>query len=249
MRGPCLPARSPWPQGSCPPRGLRSLLKMGLGGPSVRGRSRLALRLLIPCPPPLPTSSVDGDPRGVPSPALRCHLLLECPREGGTAPSRSLAGAPAEGGGTQQSFPWPADGEGEGESTAKGGCRQLSPSPSVGGSLQSLPHSVTSQIQSVSVFYGQMQGVKAAWQRPCGDYLSGSGANLSLPLPGFVLLGKRRCEMLQDLGGSPNAWEHPIPPGSLSPSRRSYGSRERLDLLYLCAISLGRYKFLPFLPG
>ena len=69
------------------------------------------------------------------------------PRRGPRSPP--LPEGRGTGGGERQTFPRPADGAGEGESTAEGGCCQLPSSPSAGGLLQSLPRSVTSQMQSI----------------------------------------------------------------------------------------------------
>lgn len=223
------PARSPWPQGSCPREG--TLAPQNGSQKSLHEGTE-------------PAGTAAPRPQRGPSrcqqPVSWCHLL-EAPCAGGTALSQSLVPTTAEGrgtgGGNQQTFPWPAAGQRGGESTAEGGCCQLR--PPVGRRFIAARYEPSSEHGSVSWSKAKRQGLKAAWQRLCRDCLLGAGTDPSLPLPGSGSLGKRSCEMLQDLQALGS------PPGSPSPSWRSYGSRERLDLLYLCAISLGRYKFLP----
>lgn len=229
------PARSRGHRAPVPVRG-HLLLRMGHKSPCMRGPSRLALQLLV-LSPLCPQSG----PSWCQHPILRCHLLLEAPRAGGTAPSQSLVPTTAKGrgtGGGSANLPLAGSRGTRRRKHHRGWLLSAAVLP-VCRRFIAVRYEPSSEHWSVLRSQAKLQGLKTAWPRLCRDYLLGSGTDLSLPLPGSVALGKRRCEMLQDLQALGS------PPGSPSPSRRSYDSRERLDLLYLCAISLGRYKFLP----
>lgn len=185
------PARSPWPQGSCPRGGLRLLLKTGLGGPSVRGLSRLAPWLLVPSPPcPWRGASRCRQPSLAASPPARVSpgrwhgpvvLPGPHPRGRGTGGGRGerAANVPLAGrrgkrrrkhrrGWLPSALALPV-------------CRGFI---AVSSPLRYEPNS-----DHLSVLWpnAKLRGLKAAWQRPCGDYFVGSGANVSLPLPGVCL--------------------------------------------------------------